>query len=92
MNFDVKRMLIDEVHSGCPGKYSERQISRMLHCKYFTNFNLWSLVAVQRMYENQRRQYLNQRPERAHKAQEQDLKKKFSSRRERVRYVTAIYL
>lgn len=42
-------------------------------------------VAVQRLYENQRRVFLNRKPENKQRAQEADVKKKYRARRERVR-------
>ena len=51
-----------------------------------------ALVAVQRMYEKLRRQYLKETPERAQRAQYLDLKKKFHSRKERVIYIIKLAL
>ena len=50
------------------------------------------MVAIRRLYESIRHHYLNHQPENAQKAQQQDLKKKYRSRREQVRFAFYILL
>ena len=50
------------------------------------------IVAIQRLYEGQRRAVIDMRPENSERSQNNELKKKFRARRERVCFVLYLHV
>lgn len=79
--------LKSEITASHKGEYTDEQVSRMffalINTLPFICVALY-LVAVQRLYEGQRRSFINCKPENAERAQDSEIRKKYRARRERV--------